>query len=140
MWKIVNYFQEHILLRQIAALAYTALLTLLLLQSSGRPVIGQAAPPGPPDMARETLLTCGHIIGFSLLVLLWWWVFSAISTSSHHALVLTIVIALVLGCLTELLQTLVPDRSASWSDLAVNILVTLGAAWLVHARSGRMAH
>ncbi len=138
MDKLVVYFQRHILLRQMAAVAYTALLTLLLLQSSGRPVIGQPAPPGPPDMARETLLTGGHIIGFSLLVLLWWWALSATS-SSHHALVLAMVIALVLGCLTELLQTLVPDRSASWSDLVVNIIVTMGTAWLVHARSGRTA-
>jgi len=119
------------LVRQIIALAYTALLILVLLQSSRQPTIGPAAPPGPPDLGRELLLTIGHIIGFGLLV----WVWSRAFAPSPRALSLAVSIALALGTVTELLQNLVPDRSASPFDLATNTIVTLVAAWFIRARS-----
>lgn len=122
------------LLRQITALAYTALLTLILLQSSSQPYIGPAAPPGPTDLGREILLTAGHVVGFGLLVLVWWWALVPRS-GMPRALVIALVIALVLSLLTELLQTLVPDRSASLFDLAVNTLVSLVTAWLIRYRT-----
>lgn len=116
------------LIRQIITLAYTTLLTVMLLQSSSHPYVGPAAPPGAPDPGRELLLTSGHIIGFALLVFLWWWTFSP----SARALHLAVLIALLLGTLTEILQNLVPDRSASLFDLATNYIVTLIAAWFIH--------
>jgi len=125
-----DFYPQHLLLRQLIALAYTALLTLILLQSSSRPYIGPPSPPGPPDLGREILLTFAHVIGFGLLVWLWW----KALTPSPRALLLTIGISLALGIVTELLQNLVPDRSASLFDLATNTLVTLVAAWLIHAR------
>ena len=75
------------------ALAYTALLTLMLLQSSSNPYIGPAAPPGPPDPVRELLLTIAHIIGFALLVTLWWKAFAP----SSRPLFMAVLIALTLG-------------------------------------------
>jgi VanZ family protein len=122
-----HFYTQNPLVRQFVALAYTALLTLVLLQSSSQPYIGPAAPPGPPDPARELLLTSGHIIGFALLVMLWWQAFDP----SPRALLMAVLIALALGLVTELLQNFVPDRSASVFDLATNIVVTLATALLI---------
>jgi VanZ family protein len=122
---------------QIAALVYTALLTLLLLQSSSQPIVGPAAPPGPPDLGREILLTSGHIVGFALLVLVWWWALS-ITSNFSRALVLTVVISLTLGIVTELLQNFVPDRSSSLFDLAVNTVVTLVTATIIYKHGSRI--
>jgi VanZ family protein len=126
MLKTHSYTQNP-LVRQIVALAYSALLTLVLLQSSSQPYIGPAAPPGPPDPARELLLTIAHIIGFSILVAVWWKAFDP----SPRALLMAALIALALGIVTELLQNFVPDRSASLFDLATNIVVTLATALLI---------
>lgn len=131
--KLQNWLPQNPLARQIITLAYTTLLTVMLLQSSSHPYVGPAAPPGAPDPGRELLLTSGHIIGFSLLVLFWWWTLSP----SPRALVLTVVIALLLGTITEILQSLVPDRSASLFDLATNYVVTLAAAWIIHTYQNR---
>jgi VanZ family protein len=129
------FWHSHPLVRQVTALAYTALLTLILLQSSSQPIVGPAAPPGDPDPAREIILTTGHIVGFVLLVLVWWWAFVSHS-GSRRALFISAIIALVLSVMTELLQTLVPDRSASLFDLIVNTLVTLATVWMIYIRSG----
>jgi VanZ family protein len=117
-------------IRSSAALAYTALLTLLLVQSSGHPVVGPAAPPGKPSPQRELLLTSGHIIGFSLLVVIWWWALRR-GWGERRALLVSLAISFLLGVVTEIAQTLVPDRSSSWDDLAVNVLVSLAAALLI---------
>jgi VanZ family protein len=117
-------------IRWSGALVYTALLTLLLVQSSGHPVVGPAAPPGKASPARELLLTSGHIIGFSLLVVIWWWTLRH-AWGERRALLMSLVISFLLGITTEIAQTLVPDRSSSWDDLAVNVLVSLAAALLI---------
>jgi VanZ family protein len=131
----LNWLPQNRFVRQIIALAYATLLTVMLLQSSSHPYVGPAAPPGAPDPGREVLLTSGHIIGFSLLVLLWWWALMP----APRALVAAVLIGLLLGTLTEILQNLVPDRSASLFDLVTNYVVTLGAAWVIHTwkKSGR---
>ncbi len=103
----------------------------MLLQSSSHPYVGPAAPPGPPDPVRELLLTSAHIIGFALLVTLWWKAFAP----STRALLMAVLVALILGTMTELLQNFVPDRSASLFDLATNIVVTLATAWLIRFSS-----
>ncbi|MDX1991928.1 MAG: VanZ family protein [bacterium] len=114
--------------RWLTAFAWLLLIVVLLLQPSGRPVIGPAAPPGPPDIARELYLTTGHIIGFSVMTLLLWWALVA-RYPKTQALIAAVAIALSLGGVTELAQTLVIDRSASWFDFLVNSLVTLAVAW-----------
>lgn len=111
-------------LRWFYALAWTALLCVTLVQSSSQPVIGPAAPPAPPDLGRELFLTSGHIIGFSVLTVLWQW---ALMTrwSPTRAIVFAVMIAFMIGTLTELAQTAVPDRNASLFDLSVNWLIAL---------------
>jgi VanZ family protein len=120
----------HPVLRWAYALGWTALALVTLLQSSNQPVIGPAAPPGPPPLERELLLAVGHIVAFSILTALWWWALSA-SMNTRAALVLAVLIALTIGTLTEIAQASVPDRSASWEDLAVNWLVTIVTAWRI---------
>lgn len=111
-------------MRYALALGWTVILLVMLLQSSAQPVVGPAAPPGDPDLRRELVLTAGHLIGFSGLTLLWWWAFRY-TLPNRRAVLLTISIALVLGVLTEYLQTAVADRNTSLFDLVVNIGITL---------------
>ncbi|MBZ0299039.1 MAG: VanZ family protein [Anaerolineae bacterium] len=114
--------------RWLLAVGWTALILVLLLQSSSQPVIGPAAPPGQPSLGREMLLTSGHIVGFSILTALWWWALSQ-NISARAALAAAVVLALLIGTGSEIAQAAVPDRSASWFDLMVNWGVTLATAW-----------
>jgi len=41
----------------LIAISYTLILTITLIQPSRTPLIGPAAPPGPPDATREAFLT-----------------------------------------------------------------------------------
>lgn len=121
---------DHPLFRYILALGWTFALLVALLQSSHQPVVGPAAPPGDPDALREAMLTTGHIIGFAGLTLLWWWAYVK-TLPSRRALISAILIALILGTVTEFLQTAVADRNASLDDLAVNWLTTLITAGVI---------
>ncbi len=120
----------HPALRWLYALGWTALALVALLQSSSQPVIGPAAPPGPPSLERELLLAFGHVVVFSILTALWWWALSTV-LNPRAALALAVLIALVMGTLTEIGQASMPDRSASWEDLTVNVVVTCLTAWRI---------
>lgn len=114
-------------IRAVLALAWTLLLTVLLVQPSSQPVIGPPAPPGPPSLARETMLTLGHIVGFSMLVMLWWWALSP-RRSLRRSLFVAVGFALIFGALTELAQIASANRSPSLVDLIVNWGVTAATA------------
>ncbi len=120
-------------LRIAAALVYTALLTLVLIQSSAQPVIGPVAPE-EYNLAWDILLTIGHLVGFSLLVFLIW---SALATAASpmRSLIIAVIFACVLGLITELLQTLVPDRSASLFDLICDWGVAFAMAYVIHRQT-----
>jgi VanZ family protein len=114
--------------------AFTTLTTILLTQSSTRPWIGPAMPPGPPNTLREIALTIGHLTVFSLLVLVWSWALRA-HWPLRRAVYGALIFALCYSPITELLQSLVPDRSASWYDLLVNAFAAgLTAALLLRRR------
>ncbi len=117
-------------LKWLMAVAYTATLTLLLLQSSAQPVVGPIAPKDQ-NLLWEILLIAGHLLGFGLLVLIVW---SALVTvaPSRRALITAVIFACALGFVTEVLQSFVPDRSVSLFDLLVN--------WGVSVSSGRYIH
>ena len=121
-------------LRYGAAAAYTLLATILLLQSSTNPLIGPAAPPGPPDLPREILLTLGHLGTFGGLVLVWTWALTA-HVPVHRALWLIAPAAILYGGVTELIQGSVPDRTASIIDFAANVLGALTMAWFILRRT-----
>lgn len=124
---------QHPAVRRVLVILYSALLTVLLIQPSSQPIIGAPAPPGPPDLAREILLTCGHIVTFALLTCLWTWTFAS-RLPLKRALLLAVGVGLALGVVTELAQTLVADRQASWWDIGVNSAVTLLSAWGIARR------
>lgn len=110
--------------RWLLALAFTLLVTVLLVQSSSKPLLGSPAPPGAPDLKREIELTLGHVGAFFGLVVLWWWALQAV-LPTPRALFVTVSFAIIFGLLTEMAQTLVADRQASLFDLAVNWTVSV---------------
>ncbi len=112
-------------------IAWVTLITVTLLQSSGNPVVGPPAPPGPPSASRELFLSTGHVVAFTgLMVLLWWALRPA-----RHALAVALITCLIYSPVTELAQTLVPDRSSSFSDLAVNSVTSLLIAAIIYWRT-----
>lgn len=119
-------------LRITLAILYTAVLTLLLVQSSAHPVIGPVAPR-EFNLAWEILLTLAHVVGFALLVIVQW---GALASGGAHrwALIVTVLFSCLLGLSTELFQSIVPDRSASLFDLAVNWGITLLVARQITVR------
>ncbi|MBZ0285451.1 MAG: VanZ family protein [Anaerolineae bacterium] len=116
--------------RAIGAVAYAALLTLVLLQSSSQPVVGPVAPK-EFNLAWEILLTTGHIVGFSLLVVTIWWGLCP-PAPLPWTLIAAVLFACVLGLTTEVLQSIVPDRSASLFDLGVNWSAALLTAYRIY--------
>lgn len=122
--------------RYLVAVGLTILTTITLLQSSTRPLIGPATPPGPPDLAREIFLTAGHIGVFASLVTVWTWALVTRMTL-RRALLWTVCGAIVYSLLTEWGQSFVPDRTASLYDLVVNGLSTLVTAWLIQRQQMR---
>lgn len=118
--------------RLAVAVAYTALLTLVLVQSSAKPMLGPAAPKDY-DLGWDVLLTFGHLAGFGGLVLLNWAALVRL-TPPRRALLVAVVFACLLGLVTELLQMLVPDRSASLFDLVCDWGVSLAVAFVINRR------
>jgi VanZ family protein len=119
--------------RIAVALAYTACLTLLLVQSSAQPVVGPVAPRDF-NLVWEIFLTTGHLVGFSLLVFLIWSALTTVAPSTR-SLIVAVLFACLLGLITEMLQTLVPDRSSSLFDLACDWGVALVVAYFIYRRS-----
>lgn len=117
-------------IRLLLALLYTAILSVALLQSSSRPVIGQPAPPGPPDLGREIILTLGHLVTFTGLTLMWWWALRLVQPP-RRAMILTIIGVVIFGIMTELAQSYVPDRGSSIEDLMANVLAVAVGTWII---------
>lgn len=117
-------------LRVIIGIGYTALLTLVLVQSSANPLLGPAAPR-EFELWWEILLTLGHLVGFSLLVVVNWSALATVTTS-RRALVTAVIFACLLGLISEYLQSFVPDRSASLFDLACDWGVAFATAYIIH--------
>jgi VanZ family protein len=116
--------------RYVLAITWTLYSTVLLVQSSGNPVVGRPAPPGPPTMDREIILTIGHIVVFSTLVILWQWALSTFRPV-RAALFVATGFAVIFGVISELAQFAVPDRTVSLGDLSVNVLAALGASLVI---------
>lgn len=126
----------HPLFRHALALGFTLFTTVLLVQSSSKPMVGPPAPPGAPDLKREIELTIGHIVAFGTLVSLWWWALLP-DFPSKRALFVAVGFALIYGVITEIAQSAVPDREVSLFDVAVNWSTTaLTAYWIVRRQRG----
>lgn len=122
--------------RAVGAVVYAGLLTLVLLQSSAQPVVGPVAPK-EFNLGWEILLTTGHVVGFSLLVAAIWWALCP-PAPLRWTLIVAMLIAFVLGLTTEILQSIVPDRSASLFDLGVNWGVALLTARYIALNSTKI--
>lgn len=121
--------------RLFLALAWSALLTLLLLQTEADPVINLGLPRGDNTLARELAFSTIHLLAFGGTCLCWFWALPK-AWRPRAALVVSVSITIALGIATEFLQSFTPDRYASWIDLVANISGAVGAAkliWMRHA-------
>jgi VanZ family protein len=118
---------QHPALRWLCAVIWLAVVTLTLLQSSEHPLVGPPQPRGPVSLQREIFLTSAHIVAFSgMLFLIWWGLQPA-----RRALLVALGFCWLYGIATELLQTLVIDRGASFSDLFFDFAASSMMAFLI---------
>ena len=122
-----------LLLRGGMALAWTALLCLLLLQPQADPLLDLGIPDGDNTLARELAFSAAHLVAFAVTCGLWRWALSPKLTTRHSVLA-AVAISLALGCVTELGQTLTADRHFSWLDLGANVAGVLLAARVIWQR------
>jgi len=121
-------------LRGGVALAYTAILTVYLLQPHTSPVIAKPSIPGQPALSREILRTFGHFVTFGGLTLVWASALSAV-WPFRRALVVTVTVMVIFSAASEWAQSFVRERSASVEDFTADVLgVLLGAAVVVGVR------
>ena len=113
-----------------AALVWSLLLTIVLLQGEADPIIDLGIPRGENTLARELAFSALHLVAFAVTGWLWFYAFAA-RYSWRVSLVAGTAIAIALGCSTEALQSLRPDRYASWLDFAANITGALLAARII---------
>lgn len=130
----IRFVATHPTTRRLMAVLWTLLVTVMLLQSSGHPVVGPPAPPGPPDFNREIQLTIGHIITFSVLTLLLWWALRP-NLSTGRSLFVTLAFTLIYGVITELAQMMVVDREPSFYDMAINASTAILVGVLIYSKT-----
>lgn len=106
-------------LRWMITLVWTVFISIILIQPEQNPVISTGIPPGPNTLEREILFTTLHLIAFGTTCGLWFWAwFGHVSLS--QSLLLAIVIAIIIGAVTEYMQSFAPDRYPSWIDFFAN--------------------
>ena len=122
-----------LLLRGGLALAWTALLCLLLLQPEADPLLDLGIPEGDNTLARELAFSAVHLVAFAVTCAVWQWALSS-KLELRRGLVAAVLISLALGCATEFAQSLTPDRHFSWLDLGANAAGALLAARVIWQR------
>jgi VanZ family protein len=108
-------------LRWIVLIVWMAIFLTYLLQSSAHPILSTGVPDGPPTPERDAFFSSVHLAAYTFTTLLWVWVLITM-TSLKRALMIAFVIVMSMGILTELGQTLTPDRHFQWIDLAANAI------------------
>ena len=127
MLRQIVYFRP---IRWLAALAWSILLSILLLQPEADPVINLGLPTGPQTLAREAFFTMLHIVAFALTCALWYWTWRS-HLAFGASLALGIAFSIALGAATEFLQSFAPDRYPSLIDFIANLFGAILAAWLI---------
>ena len=74
-----------------------------------------------------------HAGVFAIMTALWWWTFR-ITSPHNRALTIAVIAVLSIGAVTEGLQSFVPDRNPSLDDFAINWLITIATALVIHTR------
>lgn len=130
---VLKRFDLPAAIRWLVLTVWMAVFLTYLLQSEGAPILSTGIPPGPPSPAREAFFTAIHLIAYSVTTMLWAWALITL-TPLKRTLMTTFVIVLSMGFLTELGQTLTPDRHFQMIDLVANvsglILGLFGFWWL----------
>lgn len=119
--------------RWLAAITWSVLLCILLLQPEADPVINLGLPTGPQTLAREAFFTALHIVAFALTCTLWYWTWRG-HLAFGASLALGIAFAIALGAATEFLQSFAPDRYPSLIDFIANLFGAILAARLIWQR------
>ena len=122
-----------LILRGSLAIAWTALLCLLLLQPEADPLLDLGIPDGENTLTRELAFAAVHVAAFAMTCALWAWALVA-RFDMRGSVVAAVCISLALGIFTEVAQGFTLDRHASWLDLGANIAGTLVAARLISNR------
>jgi VanZ family protein len=131
--QILKSFNWPPMIRWIILVMWMVVFLIYLLQSEAAPILSTGIPPGPYSPERDAFFTGIHLLAYTFTTLLWTWAISAHMTL-RYTLIATFVIVLSMGFLTELGQTLTPDRHFQLIDLAANVsglllgLMIFGAA------------
>jgi len=105
--------------RWIVLIVWVAIFLTYLLQTEAHPILSTGVPAGPPTPEREAFFSTVHLLAYVLNTALWAWALVTIMPL-RRALITTFIVVLSMGILTELGQTLTPDRHFQWIDLAAN--------------------
>ena len=120
MRHILKRFDVPTVIRWMILAVWMIIFLTYLLQSEAAPVLSTGIPPGPPTPAREAFFTTIHLLAYTLNTLLWTWALITV-LPLKRTLIAAFVIVLSMGFLTELGQTLTPDRHFQLIDLAANV-------------------
>ncbi len=119
--------------RWTMAIGWSLLLTLFLLQPEADPIIDLGLPRGDSTLAREAFFSGLHLLAFAVTCALWFYALRG-GSDRLKPLLAALGIAIVLGVITEALQSLTLDRYPSFIDLLANIAGALFAARLIWSR------
>lgn len=106
-------------IRWILVIVWTTFISIMLVQPGNQPLIYSGIPPGPTTLEREIIFTSAHFITFGITCAFWFWAWFG-HTSLPRSLFLGIMFAIVIGIVTEYLQTYSPDRHPSLIDFFAN--------------------
>lgn len=116
--------------RWIMVIVWTIFISILLIQPESQPLIDTGIPPGPSTLEREIVFTTAHLIAFGITCALWFWAWFG-HLSLPKSLLLGIVCAILIGSVTEYLQSYSPDRHPSWIDFFANCTGAIIMAYVI---------
>jgi VanZ family protein len=116
---LVKQFDLPTAIRWIVLTVWMAIFLTYLLQTEAAPVLATGIPPGPYSPERDAFFSTLHLLAYTMTTMLWMWALIAFLPLKRARRV-TFVVVLSMGFLTELLQTLTPDRHFQLIDLAAN--------------------
>ena len=118
------------LIRWVVVILWTIFISILLVQPENQKVINTGIPPGPNTLEREIVFTSAHLISFGITCALWFWAWFG-HLSLPKSLLLGIVFAILIGSVTEYLQSYSPDRHPSIFDFMANCIGALIMAYVI---------
>jgi len=127
------------IVRWILVIIWTIFISIILVQPESDQLIDTGIPPGPPTLEREIVFTSAHLISFGITCALWFWAWFG-HLSFPKSLLLGIIFAIVIGSITEYLQSYSPDRHSSWLDFIANCTGALLMARFIWRKQERIKH